>query len=105
LVGRPEGNRPLQRPGCRSYDIKMDITEIGGGRLEWFTPDSDRNKWRAFVITMMNPWFPLSMKSSVLNGRLSEFARIAWLCGLGLILIEVLLFFFFNVCSCYMPST
>jgi hypothetical protein len=62
LVGRPEGNRPLRRPGCRSEDIKLDITEIGKGCMECIILDWDRNKWRAFVITMMNLWFPLSMK-------------------------------------------
>ena len=31
LVGKPEGKRPLGRPGCRWEDnIKMDLQEVGG---------------------------------------------------------------------------
>jgi hypothetical protein len=30
LVGRPEGKRPLRRPGCRWEDyIRMDLRDIG----------------------------------------------------------------------------
>jgi len=30
LVGKPEGKRPLGRPGCRWEDnIKMDLQEVG----------------------------------------------------------------------------
>jgi len=33
LVGKPEGKRPLGRPGRRWEDnIKMDLQEVGGGR-------------------------------------------------------------------------
>jgi hypothetical protein len=32
LVGKAEGERPLERPRCRWEDgIKMDLREIGGG--------------------------------------------------------------------------
>jgi hypothetical protein len=32
LVGKPEGNRPLERPRRRGEDgIKMDLREIGWG--------------------------------------------------------------------------
>jgi hypothetical protein len=35
-VGNPEGKRPLGRPWCRCEDgIRMDLKEIGGGRVEW----------------------------------------------------------------------
>jgi hypothetical protein len=37
LVGRPEGKRPLGRPRRRREDnIKMDLTEIGIDRANWF---------------------------------------------------------------------
>jgi hypothetical protein len=30
LAGRPEGKRPVRRPGCRWEDnIKMDLKEVG----------------------------------------------------------------------------
>jgi hypothetical protein len=31
LVGRPEGRRPLGRPGRRLDDIKVDLQEVGWG--------------------------------------------------------------------------
>ena len=32
LVGKPDGKRPLGRPGCRWKDnIKMDLQEVGYG--------------------------------------------------------------------------
>jgi hypothetical protein len=34
LVGKPEGKRPLGRPGRIWEDnIKMDLQEVGGGRI------------------------------------------------------------------------
>jgi hypothetical protein len=36
LVGKPEGKRPLGRPGHRWEDhIKMDLQEVGGGCGDW----------------------------------------------------------------------
>jgi hypothetical protein len=36
LVGKPEGKRPLGRPGRRSIDnIEMDVLEIGLGGEGW----------------------------------------------------------------------
>ena len=36
LVGKPEGNRPLGRPGRRWEDnIKMDLQEVGCGGKDW----------------------------------------------------------------------
>jgi hypothetical protein len=36
LVGKPEGKRPLGRPRRRCVDnIKMDLREIGCGRMDW----------------------------------------------------------------------
>jgi hypothetical protein len=33
LVGKPEGKRPLRRPRWEE-NIKMDIEEVGGGRID-----------------------------------------------------------------------
>jgi hypothetical protein len=53
LVGRPEGRRPLGRR--RSEDnIKMDLREIGFGDVDWIHLAQDRDRWRAFVNTVMN---------------------------------------------------
>jgi hypothetical protein len=55
LVGKPEGKRPLGRPILRWVDnIKMDLLEIGWGRVDWIGLAQDRNKWKALVNAVMN---------------------------------------------------
>jgi hypothetical protein len=55
LVGKPEGKRPLGRPGMRGDDNnKMDLQDVGGGRGDWMELAQDREKWRALVSTIMN---------------------------------------------------
>jgi hypothetical protein len=55
LVGKPEGKRPLGRPRRRWEDnIKMDLTEIGWGGMDWIDLAQDRDQWRGLVNTVMN---------------------------------------------------
>jgi hypothetical protein len=55
LVGRPEGRRPLGRPRRRWEDnIKMDLSEIGLGDVDWIHWAQDRDRRRALVNTVMN---------------------------------------------------
>ena len=55
LVEKPEGKRPLGRPRRRWEDnIKMDLEEVGGGCGDWVELAEDRDRWRAFVSTVMN---------------------------------------------------
>jgi hypothetical protein len=55
LVGKPEGNRSLERPRRRWVDgIKMDLREIGWGGVEWIKPAQDRDRWRDVVNAVMN---------------------------------------------------
>ena len=55
LVGKPEGKRPLGRPGRRWEDnIKMDLQEVGRGCGDWMELAQDRDRWRALVGTVMN---------------------------------------------------
>jgi hypothetical protein len=55
LVGRPEGNSPLERPRSRwEDDIKTDLREIGKDGVNWTRLAQDRVRWWAFVNTVMN---------------------------------------------------
>jgi hypothetical protein len=55
LVGRPGGRRPLERTRRRWEDnIKMDLTEIGFGDVDWIHWAQDRDRWQAAVNTVMN---------------------------------------------------
>ena len=46
LVGKPEGKRPLGRPGRRWEDnIKMGLQEVGGSCGDWMEGAQDRDTW------------------------------------------------------------
>jgi hypothetical protein len=52
LAGKPEGKRPFGRRKRRWDDnIKMELTEIGWGDVDWTHVDGDRDQWRALVNT------------------------------------------------------
>jgi hypothetical protein len=52
---KPEGKRQLERPRHRWEDgIRMDLSEIGWGSVEWTQLAQDRDQWRARVNTVMN---------------------------------------------------
>jgi hypothetical protein len=58
LVGKHEGKRPLGRPKRRWEDsIKMDLRETGLDRANLIRLAQDRVQWRAFVNTVMRPFF------------------------------------------------
>jgi hypothetical protein len=53
--GKPEGKRPLGRPGRRWVDnIRMDLQEVGCGYVDWIGLAQDRDRWRTLVGTVMN---------------------------------------------------
>ena len=55
LVGKPEGKRPLGRPRLRCVgNIRMYLQEMGFGYMDWIGLTQDRDKWRTFVIAVMN---------------------------------------------------
>jgi hypothetical protein len=55
LVGKPEGKRPLGRPRRRRKDgIRMDLSKIGLGGVDWIRLAQDRDRWQAVVSVVMN---------------------------------------------------
>jgi hypothetical protein len=55
LVGTPEGRRPLGRLRHRWLDnIRMDLTEVGWGDVDWIGLAQDRDRWRALVNSVLN---------------------------------------------------
>jgi hypothetical protein len=55
LVGKPERNRPLERPRRMWVEnIIMDLREIGYGGMDWIDLAQGRDLWRALVSTVMN---------------------------------------------------
>jgi hypothetical protein len=59
LVGKPEGMRPLGRPGSRWLNnIKMDLGEVWWGDVDWIGLAQGRNRWRALVNSVLNLWVP-----------------------------------------------
>jgi hypothetical protein len=48
LVGKPEGKRLLRKPRHRWEDgIRMYLTEMGLGGVDWIRLAQDRDQWRA----------------------------------------------------------
>ena len=55
LLGKPEGRRPLARPGRRRVDnIRMDLQGVGCGYMDWIGLAQDRDRWRTLVGAVMN---------------------------------------------------
>jgi hypothetical protein len=55
LVRKPEGKRPLGRTRHRWIEnIKMGLSEMGLGGVDWIGLAQDRYRWVALVNTAMN---------------------------------------------------
>ena len=54
MVGKPEGKRPLGRPGRRWENIKMYLQEVGCGVMNWIELVQDKDRWQALVNALMN---------------------------------------------------
>jgi hypothetical protein len=45
FMGKPEGKRPLARPGSRwENNTKTDLGEVGWGGMNWINLDQDRDQ-------------------------------------------------------------
>jgi hypothetical protein len=59
LVGKPEGNTPLEIPIRKWVDnIKIDLREIEWDGVDWIDLAQDRDQWRALVNMVMNLGVP-----------------------------------------------
>jgi hypothetical protein len=61
LVGKPQGNRPLGRPGRRwvvNTRITVDLGEVGCGGVDWIGLTQDRKRWRTVVNSVFNRRVP-----------------------------------------------
>jgi hypothetical protein len=68
LVGKPEGRRPLERPGHRWKDnIKLDLQEMGCGGMDWIELAQDMDRWCAHMNVVMNLWVPYSVGNFLTN--------------------------------------
>jgi hypothetical protein len=55
LVGRPEGKRPLERPGRRWKDNnKMPLQDVERVGMDWIALAQDRDRSRMLVNAVMN---------------------------------------------------
>jgi hypothetical protein len=55
MVGKPEGKRPLARPGRKWEDnIKLVLMEKEWGGMDWIRLAQDRDQWQDLVNTVMN---------------------------------------------------
>jgi hypothetical protein len=59
LVGKPEGRRPLGRPGHKwVVNIKMNFRETGQVGIDWINLAQDMDQCRVLVSTVMNLQVP-----------------------------------------------
>jgi hypothetical protein len=61
-VGKPEGKRPLGRPGYRrEVNIEMDLQEVVCQVMDWIDEAQDRARWRALVNAAVNLRIPYNV--------------------------------------------
>jgi len=64
LIGIPEGECPLGRRRLRWEDnIRIDLAEVGFGGVDCIRLSQDRDRWLAFVNTVMNLRAPQNLNN------------------------------------------
>jgi hypothetical protein len=85
LVGKPNGKKPLERPGCRWEDnIEMDIQDVGCGGMDWFGLAQYRDRWRSLVNAVMNLRVPYSAGNFLTSCKPVSFSRRTLLHGVSI---------------------
>jgi hypothetical protein len=54
LVWKPEGKRPFGSPNGWGESMKMDLTELGWGGMDWVYLGQDTDRWSGLVNAAMN---------------------------------------------------
>jgi hypothetical protein len=55
LVGRPDGERPLERPTRRWKDnINVNLQAVAWSSIDWINLAQDRDRWRALTNAVIN---------------------------------------------------
>jgi hypothetical protein len=60
-------------------NIRMDLGEVGWGDVDWIGLAQDRNRWRAFVNSVLNLWVPWNagkLSSGLTSSGLSGSAQL-----------------------------
>ena len=58
-MGRPEKNRPLEKPRSRrENNIKMNLREVEWGGMDRIDLAEAMDRWRALVNKVLNFWVP-----------------------------------------------
>jgi hypothetical protein len=63
FVGQAEGKRPLEHIGVVWRIILKWIFNKWNGNMEWIYLSQDRDRWRAVVNEILNPWVPQNTAS------------------------------------------
>jgi hypothetical protein len=76
IGGKARRKDPLGRPRRRWVDnIKMDLREIGWGRMDWIDLAEDRGKWRDLVNAVMKHRVSLNTGKFLNSCTIGGFSR------------------------------
>jgi hypothetical protein len=90
LVGKSEEKRSLGRPRRRwENNIKMDLLEVWCGDMDWINRAQYRDRWRRFVIAVVNLRVPQNACNLLSNWTPVGFSRSTLLYGVSKTHVEL----------------